>query len=143
MGVRVSDDKQRLLQSVPLFRACSPKEIAYLARVSDEARVDAGTVLAQEGHVGQEFFLIVAGEALVLLPDGTRHDLGPGDFFGEMALLDNSPRVATVTAATDMDVIVLGAREFSSALAEVPSLARNILQVLAHRLREAETRPTH
>lgn len=143
MGASVSDDKQKLLQSVPLFRSCSPKEIDYLARVCDEARVEAGQVLTEQGHVGQEFFLIVDGDATLVLPDGSEHRLGPGDFFGEMALLDNSPRIATVTAATAMDVLVLGAREFSSALAEVPSLARNILQVLAQRLRELETRPTH
>lgn len=138
----MADQKLETLRRVPLFRACSPKEIEYLARLTDEISVQPGRVLAEQGRPGHEFFMIIEGKASVQLPDGDVQ-LGPGDFFGEMSLLDNEPRVATVVASTPMDLLVLGSREFSSAIAEVPTIARSIMTVLAQRLREVETGATH
>jgi CRP/FNR family cyclic AMP-dependent transcriptional regulator len=141
-GGIVGNDKTDLLRDVSLFRACSPKELEYIARNVDEVEVPAGKVLAEEGKPGHEFFLIIEGTASVSLPDG-EVELGPGQFFGEMSLLDNEPRVATVTAKTDMKLLVLGQQQFSSILAEIPSTARSIMRVLAQRLRNVETGPTH
>lgn len=138
----MSKDKKDLLQEVPLFRACSPKELDYLARLTDEVKVSAGKVLAEKGKPGHEFFLVLDGAATVQLADSDVK-IGPGDFFGEMALLDNEPRMATVVADTDMNLLVIGSREFSSALAEVPSIARSILRTLAQRLRTVEQGHTH
>ncbi|MCC7077109.1 MAG: cyclic nucleotide-binding domain-containing protein [Acidimicrobiia bacterium] len=138
----MADQKLETVRQVPLFRACSPKELEYLARLSDEITVSPGRVLAEQGKPGHEFFMIVDGKATVRLPDGDIQ-LGKGDFFGEMALLDNEPRVATVVAETAMELLVLGSREFSSALAEVPTIARSIMAVLAQRLRAVETGATH
>lgn len=130
-------DKIALLEKVGLFRACSRKELEYVARITDEVRVEAGRVLAAKDQPGHEFFLILEGTALVQVDDGI--DLGPGDFFGEMALLDGGPRMASVVAVTDMDLLVLGHREFASLIGEVPTISRAIMKVLAQRLREAES----
>lgn len=132
----MAKDKIALLEKVGLFRACSRKELDYIARVTDEVRVEAGRVLAAKDQPGHEFFLILEGTAVVQIDNGI--NLGPGDFFGEMALLDGGPRLASVVAQTDMDLIVLGHREFSSLIGEVPTISRAIMKVLAQRLREAE-----
>jgi len=137
----MASDKIALLEKVSLFRACSRKELDYIARISDEVHVEAGRVLAEKGQPGHEFFLIVDGTATLQL-DESKIDLGPGDFFGELALLDGGPRVATVSAKTDMSLLVLGHREFSSLLSEVPTISRSVLRVLAQRLRDIETEHT-
>ncbi|MBX7159681.1 MAG: cyclic nucleotide-binding domain-containing protein [Acidimicrobiia bacterium] len=134
-------DKIALLEKVGLFRACSRKELEYIARITDEVRVEAGRVLAAKDQPGHEFFLIVDGSAIVQIDDGIQ--LGPGDFFGEMALLDGGPRLASVVAETDMTLIVLGHREFASLIGEVPTISRAIMKVLAQRLRDAESGHTH
>jgi CRP/FNR family transcriptional regulator, cyclic AMP receptor protein len=127
-----------LLANVPLFSACSRKELQQLAKLAQDIHVEAGHVVVREGAAGAEFFAIVAGEA-----DVTRHGklvatLGPGAFFGDLALLDKAPRNATVTARTSMDLIVLGQREFGSILDDSPAFVRKLLVGLAHRLRESD-----
>jgi CRP/FNR family transcriptional regulator, cyclic AMP receptor protein len=124
------------LAKVPLFSACSKKELQLIARRAERVKVPAGKVLVREGAAGAEFFVILDGTA-----DVTRHGqrvatLGPGDSFGELALLDRSPRNATVTAKTEMDVAVLGQREFAAMIDEVPGFAHKLLTGIAHRLRE-------
>ncbi len=136
------DKKLELLEQVPLFRACSPRELETIASITDETSVSAGTVVAEKGRPGHEFFLILTGTAKVQLPD-QEVTLGPGEFFGEMSLLDNEPRVATVVAETDLDLLVLGSREFSTLIADVPAIARNVMKVLAQRLRALEAELTH
>ncbi|MFN8103297.1 MAG: cyclic nucleotide-binding domain-containing protein [Acidimicrobiia bacterium] len=133
----MAKDKLDLLAKVGLFRACSRKELEYIARITDEVHVQAGRVLAAKDKPGHEFFLILEGTAVVQIDAGI--ELGPGDFFGEMALLDGGPRIANVVAKTDMVLIVLGHREFASLIGEVPTISRAIMTVLAQRLREAET----
>jgi CRP-like cAMP-binding protein len=105
-------------------------------------RVPSGKVLVKEGAVGHEFFLILEGQAVVRRGGRRIAMLGPGQYFGEMALLDRGPRSATVVADTDMDLLVLGQREFSGLLDQVPSLSYKLLAVMAARLREADTRAT-
>ena len=123
-----------------LFVGCSPRELRQIRQSLDEARVSAGQVLCQEGSIGREFFLIVEGEASVRRKNRKIATLGPGGYFGELALLDNQPRSATVVADTDMTLLVLERRAFIGALDSVPSLARKLLSAMAARLRETDAK---
>lgn len=120
-----------------LFSSLSKKELATIARRADEVRVPAGKVLTAEGKPGHEFFLIVEGQAAVERGGRTIATLTPGQYFGELSLLDRGPRSATVVASTEMDLLVLGQREFSGLLDEVPGLAHKLLAAMAAKLRES------
>jgi len=136
--------KVELLGGVPLFSACSKRELSRIASLADEVDVPEGKVLTREGDQGREFFVVVEGQARVMVGDrGRVSALGPGASFGEMSLLDQGPRSATVEAETDMELLVLDARSFSSLLNEVPSVARKVLAAMAGRLRAAEREATH
>jgi CRP/FNR family cyclic AMP-dependent transcriptional regulator len=138
------DAKVELLGGVPLFSACSKRELSRIASLADEVDVPEGKVLTREGDQGREFFVVVEGQARVMVGDrGRVSALGPGASFGEMSLLDQGPRSATVEAETDMQLLVLDARSFSSLLNEVPSVARKVLAAMAGRLRAAEREATH
>ena len=128
------------LARVPMFSACSKKELEKIARASDEIHVDTGHVLVEEGKPGHEFFLILDGTANVLRNGRKIATLGRGQYFGELSLLDRGPRSATVKAATDLDVLVLGQREFGGVLDSVPALSRKLLAAMASRLRAADTK---
>ena len=123
-----------------MFSACSKKDLQIIARASDEVAVTSGKTLVEEGKPGHEFFLILEGAASVLRNGRKIATLGPGQYFGEMALLDRGPRSATVKADSDLTVLVLGQREFSGVLDEVPGLARKLLQIMATRLRDADSK---
>ena len=120
-----------------LFSSLSKKELTTIARRSDEVRVPSGKVLTVEGKPGHEFFLIVSGTATVERNGRAIAKLGAGDYFGELSLLDRGPRSATVVADTEMDLMVLGQREFSGVLDEVPGLAHKLLAAMAEKLRES------
>lgn len=126
------------LAEVPLFSAASRRDLQKISRASDEVAVKAGRVLVDEGRPGHEFFLILEGTASVRRKNRKVAELGPGQYFGELSLLDRGPRTATVVADTDMKILVLGQREFLGVLDEVPGLAYKILRIMAHRLREAD-----
>jgi CRP-like cAMP-binding protein len=133
-----------LLSRLPLFSPCTAPELRRIASLTDEIDVPEGKVLTRQGDPGSECFVIAEGEAKATMRGRGTAKLGPGSFFGEMSLLDQGPRSATVTAETDMRLLVLGSREFSSLVAEVPSVSRRIMRVLAERLREAERpQPQH
>jgi CRP-like cAMP-binding protein len=131
------------LAEVPLFSACSKKDLTLVARRAEEVRVPAGKVLVREGETGHEFFVIVDGTARVTRQGKRVATLGPGKAFGELALLDKHPRNATVIAESDMDLVVLGQREFAGIIDEVPGFARKLLAGMAARLREADRRSVH
>jgi CRP-like cAMP-binding protein len=138
------DAKVELLRGVPLFSACSKRELSRIASLVDQIEVSKGTVLTREGDSGREFFVVVDGRARVMVGDrGRIAALGPGASFGEMSLLDQRPRSATVEAETDMQLLVLDARSFSSLLEDAPSVARKVLVAMAGRLRLAEQEATH
>jgi CRP/FNR family transcriptional regulator, cyclic AMP receptor protein len=138
------DAKVELLGGVPLFSACSKRELSRIASLADEVDVPEGKVLTREGDQGREFFVVVEGQARVMVGDrGRVSALGPGASFGEMSLLDQGPRSATVEAETDMQLLVLDARSFSSLLNEVPSVARKVLAAMAGRLRASEREATY
>lgn len=126
------------LASVPLFSACSKKELQAVARASDEIDLPAGRTLCEQDSIGREAFIIVAGKADVSRNGKKVATLGPGDCFGELALLDHGPRTATVTAASDLSVLVIGAREFAGIVDEVPPIAHKLMRALAARVRELD-----
>ncbi len=138
------DAKLELLASVPLFSACSKRDLGRIASLTNEIDVSKGKVLTRQGEPGWECFVIAEGQARAAMRGRRSVALNPGAFFGEMSLLDQGLRSATVTAETDMRLLVLSSREFSSLLHDVPTVSRRIMQVLAQRLREAEqAEPSH
>jgi CRP/FNR family cyclic AMP-dependent transcriptional regulator len=134
-------DRQQLLGQVPLFSACSDKELDRLARHAELVDFRAGETLMSEGKTGQEFYVIVDGEVGGTSGGETLAKLGPGTYVGELALLDPGPRTATVTALRDTTAVLLASREFYAAVEESPVLARKLLAGMAHRLRETSTPP--
>jgi CRP-like cAMP-binding protein len=132
-----------VLQNVWLFSACTSKELGRIASLVDEAEVPGGATLMKEGAVGREFFAVAEGKATAKLRGKKIASYGPGDFFGEMALIDQGPRSATITADSPMKLYVLDARSFSTLIDRHPAVARKILRGLAGRLRKAEKAPTH
>ncbi|HXY44804.1 MAG TPA: cyclic nucleotide-binding domain-containing protein [Acidimicrobiales bacterium] len=121
------------LSQVPLFAACSRSELRAIAMLGTEIGIRAGTVLTTAGAPGSEFFMVRAGTALCARDNRTVATFGPGDFFGETALLTNAPRTATVTAVDDMTVIVFERREFASLLSSSPEIALKLLKAFAER----------
>lgn len=128
------------LAQVPLFSGCSKTELRNLARRTTDIPVPAGEVLVTEGQSGYEFFVITEGRAKVTRKGRKVGEVGPGGFFGELALLERAPRNATVTAITDMEVIVLTRADFDAALAEAPGMTRKLMVGMARRLRELDAR---
>jgi len=133
-----SDASVDLLAQVPLFSACSKKELQTIAKRAQDVTVPAGTAVVREGEAGDAFYVIVSGQAEVVRSGQVVATIGAGSFFGDLALLDRAPRNATVTAITDMELVVLGQREFSTMLDESGGFARKLLVALAHRLREMD-----
>ena len=133
-------DIDQMLARVPLFSACSKKELVEIRRHSTALRIPAGSEVVRQGERGGDFIVIVQGTAMVAIDGKPVATLGPGDFFGEIALLDGGPRTASVIASSDLEAEVVGHREFTSLLIEAPSLTRNILRGVAARLRAADTR---
>jgi len=128
------------LASVPLFSACSRRELQKIAKASDEVSIDAGKVLVEQGATGRECFIVLEGTGTVKRSNRKIATVGVGECVGELSLLDHGPRTATVVADTPMDLLVLGSRQFAGVLDEVPSLARKILAALASRVRELDSK---
>jgi CRP-like cAMP-binding protein len=119
------------LGRIEFFEGLSARELRSIARLMTRLEVRAGRTLVREGSVGREFFVIIDGEAEVTRNGRRINHLGPGETFGEIALLDTSPRVATVTALSDMTVEVLTRSEFADLLDDAPGLTRKLLRSLA------------
>ena len=134
--------KTEILQKVTLFRDLSRRQLDLVARLADEVDVEAGRRLATAGESGHELFVVIEGYAAVSAGRGRRVRIGPGEFFGEMSLVDGGPRSANVDAATDMRLLVVGRREFWQLLHEAPSLGQKIMETLSRRLRDAEAEVT-
>ncbi len=127
-----------LFRRTALFSACSNAELGRVASLTTEHSVAAGQVLTRRGEPGLEFFVIVEGEARTSRKGAELGRLGPGSFFGELALLDGGERTADVVAETDMRLLVLSRGEFSSLYTSVPSVAVKIIKELGMRLRKAD-----
>lgn len=128
-------DTVNMLARVPIFSGLSRRELEAIARQGKEVRRRAGAVLAQEGETGLGFFLILEGEARVTVRGRFRRTLGPGNFFGEISLLDGGPRTATVTAASPVRLLGITQWVFKRLIDQHPSMASKMLRVMASRLR--------
>ena len=136
------DTKVQALRRAPLFEGLSRKELVLLARVTEDLEVPAGKVLCREGETGQEFFVIVDGKAEVTRKGEQVATRGGGEFVGEIALLEDTPRMATVTAKTAMRLFVMTRKDFRQLVAENPSVERKVLRALARRVVELSADPT-
>ena len=135
------DTKVQALKGAPLFEGLSRKDLTQLARASEDLEVEAGTVLCKEGDIGHEFFVIVEGDIKIARKGrriATRHG---GDFVGEIALLEDVRRTATVTAETPLRLFVLTGQDFRRLLDEKPGVERKVLRALARRLVETTSDP--
>ncbi len=129
------DTKANALGRCPFFTGLSRKELLELAKVTEDLEVEEGKTLTREGQSGSEFFVIVDGEVSVTKDGSEIRTLGPGDFFGEIALLADTPRTATVTAKTPLRFFVLTRQAFRSLLAHQPELEEKVIKALDERLR--------
>ena len=137
VGIR-KGQRVELLRGVELFSGCSKTELERIASLTTDHHVKAGQVLTQTGEPGLEFFVIVEGGATATRKGVQIATLGPGSFFGELALLDGGARTATVVADTDMKLLVLSRREFQSLHHAAPPVAGKMLVELGARLRRAD-----
>jgi CRP/FNR family transcriptional regulator, cyclic AMP receptor protein len=136
------DTKVDALRRAPLFEGLGKKELEQLARMTDDLEVPAGKTLCREGETGSEFFVIVGGEVEVTSRDKTLARLGPGDFFGEIALIAQTKRTATVTAVTPLRFFVLTSQAFWGMVDASPGVERTILRALAKRVANLGEAPT-
>ena len=127
------------LAAVPLFEGLSKKQLRRISSLMTRIDRPAGQVLTTEGQRGYEFFIVLEGEVEVRQGDRVIATRRPGDYLGEIALLDRRPRTATVVATTPVSVEVLSGSEFVSLLAEVPELSEQVMATMAQRLVDLET----
>jgi CRP/FNR family cyclic AMP-dependent transcriptional regulator len=137
------DTKAEALGRTTLFSTLSKKELGALAKVTEDLEVGEGKVLCREGETGREFFVILEGEAEVTKDGAAVGTLGPGEFFGEIALVEHRPRTATVTAKSDLRFFVLTSQAFWSLLDNQPEIQRAVLRCLAARLARESEDPVH
>jgi CRP/FNR family transcriptional regulator, cyclic AMP receptor protein len=135
---RSNDTRINHLKRVSLFSDCTDAELHRIAEISTTVERPAGTILTKVGTPGDSFFLIIDGRVSVDTPLGAADPLRPGDFFGEMSLLDGEPRSATITAKTDVRLLAVDRSQFWRLLHETPDLVRRILVVLSRRVRKLE-----
>ena len=128
------DAKVELLKKAPLFADCSKTELRALAKTADELDLREGPVMTREGRPGREFFVLVDGSALVTKKGKKVAELKGGDWFGEIALLTDTPRTATVTATSAVDVLVITDRRFKAVVETMPSIALKVLSSVSERL---------
>jgi CRP/FNR family cyclic AMP-dependent transcriptional regulator len=128
------NEKVEVIKRVPLFAGCSKRELEQIAQIADEIDLAEGKEMTREGSRGREFFVLLEGEADVIKGGSSINKLGPGDFFGEIALISDSPRTATVTATSPVRALVITDRSFRRLLDEQPEIQRKVLVVLAERL---------
>lgn len=126
--------KVELIKRVPLFSHCSKKELGLVAQIADEIDLPEGKTLMREGDRGREFFILVEGSADVRRRNRKVNTLEDGDFFGEIALVSQRPRTATVTTSSPVRALVVTEQSFRSLLDRAPDVQRKVLQALADRV---------
>lgn len=132
--MRGGDPKEGLLKGVPLFAHCSKTELKRIARIADEIDLRNGQVLTREGESGREFLVLIEGTADVRRRGRKVNEMGPGDFFGEIALVSDRPRTATVTATSPVRALVVTDRAFRTLMREMPSIQEKVLAAVVARL---------
>jgi CRP/FNR family cyclic AMP-dependent transcriptional regulator len=123
------------LKNVPLFSACSKKDLEKVAKAADEITMPAGSIVVDQGDMGREAYVILKGEVTIKRNNRKIATLGDGDVVGELSLLDHGPRTASVVCATDCTLLVIDQRRFINVLDEVPSIAHKLMGSLASRIR--------
>lgn len=136
---RKATDGADKLAKVELFEGFTPAELTRVAELAEDVTAEAGAVLMEQGKVGQECYIVVAGTADVIIGQDTVAHLGPGEPIGEMALIDHRPRSATVKAKTEMKLLALDTKRFQSLLDEMPKANRAIMAKLSERVRNADS----
>jgi CRP-like cAMP-binding protein len=129
-----SKAKSDVLKSVPLFEHCSRRELGKIAAITEEIAVEDGEVLITEGDRGRDFFVIISGEVEVRRKGRRVATLGPGTYFGEIALLSQQPRTATVRAVTPLRLLAIADRDFVELLDAIPELWLKVARSLAERV---------
>lgn len=137
-GVRRRPELFTAFRGLSLFTHCTDDELAAIDATADEVHLPAGRVIFQQGEIGREFVVIVNGTAEVTRDGHVVGTLGPGDHMGELSLLGDHPRNATVTATSDITAEVIDRRNFQTLLAESPNLTLNLLRATATRLSELD-----
>jgi CRP-like cAMP-binding protein len=133
------DERIRLLSGAWLFSGCTDHELERIAALARPRGARAGDELTRQGEDGTEFFVVITGDAVASVDADPVGELGPGSFFGEMALIDGGARTATVTAVTDMDLLVLDRDDFNEMLeVAMPSVVPKLLAVVGARMRLLE-----
>ena len=127
------------LQGVPWFAACTEEQLGEVTRLAERLEIHAGEVILREGRLGRELFVILSGRATVTRAGRVVNLLGAGDYFGELAAIEAAPRSATVTATTDLDVLIIGPREFE-AIVDIPGFRNALFAGMSRRIREADDR---
>jgi len=140
---RIPSAFAQLLASIPLFSGVPKKGLRALVEATDEVEVPPGKVIVREGSFDRDLFVIVSGSVRITRSGRKLASMGPGDFFGEMALMGRGPRTATVTAESDTRLLVLGSRRFRVVVDHEPSIAHSIMEKMAERLRDQERAITH
>jgi CRP-like cAMP-binding protein len=133
----------RYFKRVPLFGDLSRQGLRRVVQAASEIDEPAGTVLVREGDLGRELFVLVSGSARVSRKGRRLAEMGPGDFFGELAFLSHAERTATVTATSDSRLLILGPRELEVLISREPRIGIKMLSVVAKRLRETESSVSH
>jgi len=137
------DEKLALLRTVPLFVGLDDDELKAVGALTTEVDMPAGSELAREETFGSEFYMIIDGTVRIHRAGATLRNLGPGDFLGEIALIDDSPRTATATTETPTKLIVLSRREFRSLMDGHPSIEAAVLRCLIERVKTHEPSFSH
>lgn len=135
-----NQENEARLRAVPLFASCTKRQLKEIGRVADEIRLPAGKVLAQQGEIGFDLMILVAGIAEVTRDGAVVGEVGSGHFIGEMAVLSERPRNATLTAKTEVDVLVLTRSGLDQLLDDIPGLAKQLLYEVVARI--ADNTPT-
>jgi CRP/FNR family transcriptional regulator, cyclic AMP receptor protein len=131
----------KLAGSVPLFQALTKRQLRQLLRVGKEVEFPAGATIVEEGLDAMDFYLLLLGDAEVFVHGRRRRAIGPGDYFGEISVIDGGPRSATVMAKTRVLALRLDRPQFMRLLDREGSIGRKILLVMSQRLRAAESAP--
>jgi CRP-like cAMP-binding protein len=125
------------LELVDAFKGCTRSQLKQVARLAEHVQVGQGEVLAREGRIGREFFLVLSGTVSVSQGGRKVNVLGAGSFFGELAAINPGVRNATVTAETEVDVLIIGPREFAT-MAAIPGFRDALFKSMAGRLQTAD-----
>ena len=131
---------EEFVARVPIFAHCTPDEIAAITGVAQEGFFAPDQIIVTQGTPGQAFYLIISGRVEILRDGKSLGAFGPGDFFGEMSLLDQAPRSATIRALDQTQCLMLSSWDFKALLERHPSIAIKLLEVLSRRLRVADER---